>query len=60
MTTKWPKQSPNQFYSTKILPKSLGNFFLENISPNAENFCPNGKNFPNLVTLTFNEILAFG
>jgi hypothetical protein len=49
---KRPKQSPNQFYLAKISPKSLGNFFLEKKSPNANNVCPNGKIFHDLVTLT--------
>jgi hypothetical protein len=56
---KWPKQSPNQSYSTKILPKSLVNFFLEKNLPMLKNFCQNGKNFPNLVTLTFDERVTF-
>jgi hypothetical protein len=38
MTTKWPKQSPNQFNSTKISPKSLGNFFLEKNHPMLKTF----------------------
>jgi hypothetical protein len=42
MTTKWPKQSPNQIFLGKIL-------------HNAENFRRNGKILPNLVTLTFVE-----
>jgi hypothetical protein len=36
---------PNQFYLTKISPKSLGNYFLEKKLPNGKNFLPKWQNF---------------
>jgi hypothetical protein len=36
---------PNQFYLTKITPKSLGNYFLEKKSPNGKYFLPKWQNF---------------
>jgi hypothetical protein len=43
---KWPKQSHNQLYSTKTLPKSLGNFFLEKNCPKLRTFAQMAKFFP--------------
>jgi hypothetical protein len=43
MTTKWPNLSPNQLYSTKISPKSLGNFFLEKNRPMLKTFAQMAK-----------------
>ncbi len=39
------------FFMAKILPKSLGRFFLEKNPPNGIKNCPNGEILPNLVTL---------
>jgi hypothetical protein len=38
-----------------LMPKSLGHFFLEKISPNALKFRPNGEISPYLVTLIVNN-----
>jgi hypothetical protein len=56
MTTKnRPYSRPTNFFSAKISPKSLGDFFLEKSLPNAKKIHPNGEILPNLVTLTFVE-----
>jgi hypothetical protein len=41
-----PNNPPTNFYSTKILPKSLGNFFLEKNLPMLKTFAKWQKIFP--------------
>jgi hypothetical protein len=43
-----PNNPPNQFYSTKTLPKSLGNFFLEKNRPMLKTFAQMAKFFSRL------------
>jgi hypothetical protein len=46
MTTKMAQTTPNQFYSAKTLPKSLGNFFVVKNRPTLRFFAQMAKFFP--------------
>jgi hypothetical protein len=54
-----PSNPPTNFIQLKFCPNHCAIFSLNKNRPMLKIFCPIGKMFPNLVTLTFDERLTF-